>query len=312
MAKGRESAQPLVQLTDDQQKILDNIKPANHLSLPKGYLSHTQVDMYLRCARQYFFRYVRDHKRPPSAAMALGSGAHKALEGTHHHIVKHGAPAPTEAVLDEFSVSFEEKSEDVPEKAWTEGGSDKGQIKDAGIKLVRLYNEQQAPKVKPQVKDGVPGIEKRFEVKIGGVPMVGVIDLIDVNSTIVLSEIEVKMMAEKGKSVPEFMRTSVSDLKVKAKSMSQGDVDGSLQLTLYSYVEGINSVRYDQLLRQKTPKFKQVSSTRTTSDHLWMQEVVTGVAKAISAGIFPPCDPTSWVCSEKWCGYFHQCRGKKR
>jgi len=310
--KGREMDQPIIELTPELVEQLERNKPPGGFKLPHGYLSHSQIEMYLKCPRQYYFRYIRDEKRPPAVAMTLGSSAHKAVETTHHHIVDHKTPAPIEMVLAAYSDTFDKKAVDVPDEEWQEEGNDKGSVKDAGVRLVTIYNRDFAPLVKPQVNNGVRGIEKKIEVSVAGVPMVGYIDLIDTNADAIMSPEERALLQAHGADVPEMFRTAVTDFKTKSKSVSQAEIDGSFQLTFYSYAEGISMVRYDQLLRQKKPKVKRMHSQRTQKDYGWMSEIVSSVAKAITAGIFPPCDPTSWACTPKWCGFYHMCRGKKR
>jgi len=291
--------------------------PSRGFKLPKKYMSYSQVSMYLRCPRQFYFRYVCDEKRPPGSAMSLGTGTHAAVEMTHHHLVDHAVPAPTEDLLDHFSDSFEAAIEDVEAETWEKDGVTPGSLKDMGARLVRLYNTQWAPSVRPQVLDvngkEVRGIEKKFEVDVAGVPMLGFIDLIDTNdASLTTSDAERAVLQQQGTDVPEAMRTVVSDFKTRAKSASQTDLDNDMQLTLYSFAMKIPAVRLDLLLKQKVPKFRRVSSSRQTADHLWLKEVVHGVATAVTAGVFPPCDPLAWVCSERWCGFYADCRGKKR
>jgi hypothetical protein len=302
--KGREEM-ATVNVSDDAFD-----EPPVRIALPKGYLSISQVNMYLRCGMQYKFRYVDDHKRPPAVAAALGSGGHAALETTHHHIVDHEVPAPTEQLLDCFSDKFTEISQTIED--WE--GEEPGLVKDKGIALVRLYNDTVAPTVRPQVdKNHVRGIEKKFETTVAGIPMLGFIDLIDANADIALSHDELEQIRSimGPKWVAEDLRTAIADFKFVGKTMAQSMVDGSLQLTMYSLATGIAAVRFDQLVKTKVPKVKRAQSIRTRRDHLWLQRVVREVAEAISKGVFPPCDPTDWVCSEKWCGYWHMCRGKK-
>lgn len=324
MTKGIENDafQPTPEMLERAAKL---VPPSQGFKLPKGRMSHTQVEMYLRCPRQYWFRYVKGESRPPGVAMVLGSGTHKAVETTHHHIVDHGVPAPDEMLMDAFSDRFEEQAADVEATEWT-GNQDKGKVKDQGVKLVKIYNQKFAPKVQPQVKlvplkaaDGgvvnteVRGIEKKFEVTIAGVPMLGYIDLIDTNdATLTYSDTELKMLTKRGHQVPEEMRTVVTDFKTRGRSISKDEIDSSLQLTLYSYVEKVTLVRYDQLLKTKTPKVARAHSTRGQRDYLWLKEILHSVAQAITAGIFPPCDPTSWICSDRWCGFWYQCRGASR
>lgn len=310
--KGREMDQPIVELTPELVEQLERNKPPGGFKLPRGYLSPSQIGMYLKCPRQYYYRYIRDDKRPPGVAMTLGTGAHAAVEKTHHHLVDHKVPAPIEMVLEAFSESFDKGAKNVPKKEWTEEGNDKGTVKDVGVRLVTIYNRDFAPLVQPQVHNGIRGIEQKVEVTVAGVPMVGFIDLIDTNADAIMSVEERALLQGQGKDVPALFRTAVSDFKTKQKSMSQGETDGSFQLTFYSYATGIGLVRFDQLLKQKKPKVKRIHSQRTSQDYAWMNEIISSVAKAISAGIFPPCDPTSWACTPKWCGYYFLCRGKKR
>lgn len=316
MSRGLEMDDPIEVVSPEQFKALEKTinyeTPAGGFKLPSGYLSNSQVEMYLRCPTQYEFRYVKNVRSPPSAAMSHGRGTHKALEVTHHHIVDHGEPASTEEVESAFSDEFDGVLAEIPKEAQVEDGLDLPQLKNVGLSLIRIYNSKYAPAVRPSVgTDGVRGIEKRFSVLVAGVPMVGVIDLIDTNSEGVLSKTESTSMALHGKEIPAILRTAIADFKTKSKSMSETEVVGSLQLTLYSYVEQIPAVRIDQLLKLKTPKITRITALRTSRDHAWLKHVVYGVAKAIHAGVFPPCDPTAWVCSEKWCGYWSSCRGRK-
>lgn len=282
-------------------------EPPSQIVLPREYLSISQVNMYLRCPAQYRFRYVEDHKRPPAVPMALGTSGHAALETTHHHIVDHDIPATNEEVLDSFSDKWAEISQQVED--WE--GEKPGQLKDKGLALVRLYNDKLAPKVKPHVDGKVRGIEKEFKITVAGVPMLGYIDLIDTNAAVAFSSAELQLMKDQGREIPEDLRSAVVDFKFKGKSMTRAEVDGSLQLTLYSLATGVYAVRFDQLLKTKVPQIKRASSTRTKQDHVWLQRVVREVAEAISKGAFPPCSPDSWICSPRWCGYFSECRGKK-
>ena len=308
--KGREMDDPINIVSDEELEKF--VAPPQGYKLPSGYLSYSQIDMYLRCAKQYEFRYIQDEKRPPGVSLAMGKSAHHALEITHHHIVDHQAPASDEILASSFSDGWDEAAKQVPVESWQEDGVDQGLMKDVGLNLVRQYNARMAPEVKPSVKDGVRGIEKKFEVTIAEVPVLGFIDLIDTNHTGAFSPEEQAMLLAKGVKPPDAFGTAIADFKVKAKSMSAAEANGSLQMTLYSYAENIPIVRYDQLLKTKKPGLKRIASMRSIQDHLWMKEVIVGVAKGISAGIFPACNPIEWCCNPKWCGFWNICRGKKR
>ena len=63
----------------------------------------------------------------------------------------------------------------------------------------------------------------------------------------------------------------------------------------------------DYVIRTKTPKTLCVRTKRSEADIARALAVVGLVDRAITSGIFPPADPNHWVCSEKWCGYWHKC-----
>lgn len=307
--KGLEIDTPLLEITDDLREKLDKAKPNGGYQLPLGYLSHSQINMYQTCPRQYYWRYVRDQKRPPGIALSLGSSAHKALETTHNYLLDYQRVAPLEEVLTVFSDTFDKHAKEIPQTEWQNENTDKGVVKDTGVRLLSIYNTRVAPQVRPQLRNGIRGIEKKFETRIADVPVLGYIDLIDENTDSIVSASERELLENCGRTIPTSLETSVVDFKFKSKTMSQSEVDGSLQLTLYAWVENIPLVRFDQFLKQKTPRFKRLASRRTPKQYVWMHEVINGVARAISAGIFPPCDPTSWACSPRWCGFYHFCRG---
>lgn len=310
--KGREIEGVLVDVDDVYREYLEKITPANGFTLPKGYVSHSQIECYMRCSMQYYWRYICAKETPPSIAMAMGSSTHKAVECTHHHLVDYQSPAPLEQVVASFSDAFDLNTLGVEKTAWEKEKILPGALKDAGIRLVSIYNEKFAPNVRPHVdQDGVRGIEKKFNTIVAGIPFVGYIDLIDTQATAVMSEAEQQALVQKGQEVPQAFRTAIVDFKTKTKSLSEEDVKGSFQLTVYSYVQGIPLVRYDQFLRQKQLQIKQLYGIRYPADYRWMETIITRVVQGISAGIFYPCDPTSWVCTPKWCGYYDICRGKR-
>lgn len=318
MRRGRENLPEFNQLnpySKEERKAYQK-EMADSASLPKEYMSFSQIDMYLRCPRQYYHRYVLGQPRPPGVALLFGKGVHAAVEKTHHHLIDYSKPAPIEMLKDTLSDKFDEMAEEFDEINWEEEEHSPGELKDTGIKMVSLYNEKFAPKVKPQVKKTpggvIKGVEKKIETTVAGINFIGYIDLIDCNATAVFTEEETKLYEANGGEIPEDFRTAIVDFKTKQKAMAPAEVMNSLQLTLYSYVEQVPIVRFDQFLNQKKGvKFIQSYSSRKQEDYFWLEEIVTHVVKSVSAGMFPPCSPTEWMCTPKWCGYYSSCRGKK-
>jgi hypothetical protein len=117
---------------------------------------------------------------------------------------------------------------------------------------------------------------------------------------------------------------SVHDLKTKAKSPTQADADGSVQLTAYSLamahrraVAGEAPVFKDQLPHVQLDvvvctdagktSYAALHSERTVGECAAFLRRITAQVRAIAAGVFPPCDPGNWMCSPRWCGYWTTC-----
>jgi len=270
-------------------------------ALPRGYLSVSQVMQYTKCGEAYRRRYVLEQLIPSNSFMVQGRGVHKAAEELHLSIIG-GSPISSAEMVQHYSdvhdteiVYAEIKEEDSKGDPLTPGV-----IKDMGVRLTRKYHRvalgsdkdsktgQPIPAVKPVAAEQV------FRVKVtpensDPIPFMGVIDLV-----------------EEG---------SISDLKTKKKAASQSEADNSIQLSLYAHVTGIPHVRLDQLVKPtKTmpERFLRTESIRDKRETMHALDVVAEVAQDIASGRFRRTNPENWWCTEKWCPYWKDCRGRKR
>jgi hypothetical protein len=105
----------------------------------------------------------------------------------------------------------------------------------------------------------------------------------------------------------------IIDNKSYSKSPTQESVNSDLQLSLYSLAYRVKTgqiekgLRIDSVVKNKTPKVVQIETSRTNSDCQWLLGLIESVAKSIRSGIFYP-NPTGYLCSPKWCGYWGLCR----
>jgi hypothetical protein len=253
--------------------------------LPKGVMSPSQFDMYRRCARQYDYRYVQGLIEPPGIAMIKGTAVHKGAEVTHRHTIDTGSPLSVEEAVQEVADNFVEQLE----KVALGKDDDPGREKDRAIANFRVYYAQAIPKIHPVAA------EKTFAVKIGVVPVRGVIDLIDRVEDLDGGEVEV-----------------VSDLKVTGRLWPEQKIACAPQLTFYAIVENTPRVRVDFLVDQKSGmRYEPKRTLRSVSDKRVLTEDLEQVVDLIKKGIFPRCDPTSWACTERFCGYYNKCRGPR-
>ena len=84
------------------------------------------------------------------------------------------------------------------------------------------------------------------------------------------------------------------------------------QLTFYALAENTERVRVDFLLDQKSgSRYEAKRSLRSVNEKNLLIEDLNEVVELIKKGVFLRCDPTSWVCTPKFCGYYQKCRGPK-
>ncbi len=262
--------------------------------IPKGVLSPSQFNMVRRCARQYMYRYVEERVQPPVIAMIRGTAVHHGAEVTHRKTIETGTPMSIEEASQEVADKFEDGSEDIED--WED--EDPGRIKDRTINSFQIYYEQAVPKIKPL------RVEHCFAQFIGTVPVRGIIDLVDSVET------DTPTVDDDPDNPP--MVEVVSDLKTTTRKWPEQKLRHEPQLTFYAIVENTERVRADFVLDQKSGvKYVPARSIRTVTDKQVLVEDVEEVVYQIKMGHFPRCDPTSWVCTPRFCGYYERCRGPK-
>lgn len=297
-------------------RVANPVKPKepSKYTLPTGYLSNSQIEMYLRCPKQYEFRYILGVVRPPNVSMAMGTAVHAAVEAIHQVHITTGDYLDVDSAKDVFSDSWDAVVAEADIDVDDEEEVAKGNTKDIGVRLVDRYRTQQAPQIRAH------SVEERVEGEVGGVPILGYIDLIqkgdtpqgDPNCACGGTGEESKCDKPMLCSVERSSRVVV-DNKVVGRAKRQSDADNSLQLSGYALLKGVRNVRFDCLVKNiRTPKIVALESVRSDQDLAWYKEVVTGVADGITRGYFPACAPDTWCCNAKFCGFWEMCRGKKK
>lgn len=252
-------------------------------NLPKGFLSASQINKYLGCPKQYEQEYVLgivpEAKRPVS--MVIGSSVHKYVE-THikEMLAKELAPQQVEDILLQADIDVTgmvtEESIDFDDFA----GADATKL--YAQNLYKVWYKELSPILLPTSS------EKKFESLVGDVPVLGYIDYVDNSSGF----------------------SEICDLKVVEKSKTFADARDSVQLAMYALVENNPRVRFDSIVKTKTPKLSQVRYEFSKGELQYFTDLIGEVALNISQGNFPKTAPTSWMCTEKWCPFFSTCRGK--
>lgn len=260
--------------------------------MPKPHLSPSSLGMITRCPCQYEWRYVRGIKSPPSIALIVGAATHASIEKDMTAKMTTGSLLADQEVEDNAATAFEEKlnkeQEDAGFDVIFDEEADLGTAKDLTVDLANLHHIEHAPSLTPIA------VEREIVVTADGYPydLMGFIDI-----------------QEQG---------SVRDTKTRGKTPPANAMERDIQFSFYSMAVKINDgydpdCYMDNLVKTKVPKLAILSHKYDEGDYRQLLARFEYAARMIESGMFPPCDPSSWLCAEKWCGYWLLCAfGKKK
>ena len=184
------------------------------------------------------------------------------------------------------------------ETTWTAIAADRDDIRYSGdndFKALLMYGKDLLTAWYNKLPDDqftILAIEEAFSFTLPGVPIpiIGAMDLIEEDSagTII-----------------------ITDFKTSGRAYSKDEVDQNQQLTMYQIAAKRNGygdreilLRFDTLIKTKTPKFEQYWTTRSQLDERRLIKKAAQVWDGISKGVFVAND-TSWKC--KGCAYKQAC-----
>lgn len=251
-------------------------------------IHQSMLGMFLRCPAQFERRYINDEIIPPGIAARRGSATHKAAEINHLQKVKSKKDLPTsdlqDAARDEYIRLIKEQGVFIPKDKVSEKNQLLAQGQDAAVRLAKLYRETLAPHIHPAL------VEEKITVDCGlELPLQGTIDVLTEDNWL-------------------------PDLKTADKSKGVGEAENSLQLTFYAGMVADHTGKWPEkisleiLVNNKEPKLQSLPTKRGPADWANLLLRVQLMLKQINTGLFPPCDPSSWICSPSWCGYWHTCK----
>jgi PD-(D/E)XK nuclease superfamily protein len=256
------------------------------------YLSQSMIGMIERCPAQFERRYINGEIHPPGVAARRGSATHKAISTNHGRKLITGQDLPVgdlqDAARDEYMRLIKTEGVFIPKADVGSKYAILNQGLNAAIRLTGLYHAKVAPAIMPAM------VEERLEMDVGlPVPVAGTIDTATIDDWL-----------------PDFKTTECK------KAESEAAV--SIQLTIYSalFAQRVGrwpkKVSLEILVDKKDPETQSLVSARGPEDWEALIPRIEAIWRQIMAGIFPPCDPQSWVCSPTWCGYFASCKYASR
>lgn len=254
-------------------------------------IHQSSLNMALRCGEQFRRRYIEGEIIPPGVAAGRGTGVHKANEVNLKQKVRTKEDLPLsdlqDAARDGYVHAFKNgvyiAKQDLPAKnrILNDGLNDT-------IRCTKVYHEKVAHLIRPIA------IEQRFNIDVGlEFPLAGRIDYQE--------------------------EPRVGDLKTTSKAWQQGRIKEEIQVPFYSYVHekerGVRpEFRYDVLIARRgkdgnptSEDYQPLVHTCTDADYRGLFAKLRLFITMYKAGVFPPTNPTNWVCSQKWCGYWETC-----
>jgi putative RecB family exonuclease len=250
------------------------------ISLPRGYLSHSQIRLYSECPQKYYFAYIEAIPTRINEKVFLGEIFHATLEDYFTRQINGSCPDETATVaafLDSFAASGREKDIDwkIPRR----------ETRARGVAFVKYFLAHIAPTIKPLM------VEKELSVEIPeiGVTLKGIIDLVE----------------------EDF---SITDFKTTTSKWSASKARNSLQMVIYKYLFDHNFGHVHGILKYEILFAKTAANIRHQSlkvlpgpdDTAQLLVLIKHIAENISNGIFYP-QPNPF-CS--YCDYFSMCREK--
>jgi hypothetical protein len=244
--------------------------------------------MYWRCPEQYRRRYQEHERIPPGVAIMTGSAVHKGAEINFKQKIETHEDLPQTDIVDAACEAFEDglKAGYTFSEEEVSIGREKvfGLAIDQVSDLAELHAAEQAPDYQPTEVEHTT----RIVFPDAPVDLLAVTDLRDDQRHVV-------------------------DFKTAAKRKSAAEVDRSIQLSIYAAAYWVDhgvppaAVYLDTLVKTKTPKRQLLWSTRDESHIKVLVRRINVTLAAIELGVFTPCPPDAWQCSDKWCGYWRTC-----
>jgi putative RecB family exonuclease len=220
-----------------------------------------------------------------SDAMEFGTCIHRVLE-QYYSAKMIGEKMLLKDVHQIFETIWKSLAQDRDDIRYSGGNDFKTLLMYGKDLLTTWYNKL------PDDQFTILAIEEAFSFAIPGIPIpvIGAYDLMEVDGPGTIT---------------------ITDFKTSGRAYSKDEVDQNQQLTMYQIAAKNNGyadreilLRFDTLIKTKTPRFEQYWTTRSELDERRLIKKATQVWDGITKGVFVAND-TSWKC--KGCAYKRAC-----
>ena len=249
------------------------------------HISHSQINQYMLCPLKFYFQYVQGIQPDyvPSA-LVFGSVIHDVLATFYMSILSTHEIPRKEELTESFAIYWDmRRKRDDEVKFKAKESWDK--LLDLGTKMMEAYYHWMSEQGMPKHED-IIAVEQPFQVSIGDMDLVGVVDLIlrDSRDENLFHLIDHKTAARK---YDDFKIASDAQMTCyKFLLDSSGYLPDGAQMTL----------NYDVLLKTKEPKVERYSTVRDEKAISRFLKIARSILHAIDEQVFYPIP--SWVCGD--------------
>jgi len=242
-----------------------------------NHISHSQIQLWDRCPRQWEYRYMKLIPSIPSGELVLGGAYHAALDFNFKQKIDSREDLSTEECLDMFAKEWGKRVRREESVNW--GKKDPDRLMLVGLALVEEYIDSTAPTVQPLFS------ERTFRTEVAGIDFIYIMDLQDENKIVI-------------------------DHKTAGRPYIQLDVDKDLQASAAAFVLGRSIVFHNHVaVKVKIPYIQIVKTIRVAADIEWWIKKVSLTVEHMMSGIAPP-NIDSWLCNPLYCSCWDMCRGE--
>ena len=284
--------------------------------MTRPHFSVSQLKTFLRCPKQYEFRYVQGLRVPPSLLLNSGKAIHEAFEVNSKHKMSKKVDMDLDDMTAYAAQQHDKFMEEVPDDKATK--QEKGKDKDASLSIVATYRRTQAPLITPIAVEYGFSIEVPEELDDGLGALKPVIGFVDSYAQVP----DTRQGPTAGQPI-----IALEDYKKVRQRKSQLEADIDPQLTLYDYVYnlhtegeltdvigyrqlGFNGPRSQQPGPYSEPLYRSPELLEPNHRRRRWTRVLNQMRNAqrqIEAGRFIPVDDPR-TCS--WCDYQAICQDK--
>jgi hypothetical protein len=258
------------------------------------HLSYSSINAFLSCPANWDFKYNKQLPVKVSTNLLFGSAFHATVE---QFISSKTAPANKQFTLTECWQDNWNKQiilDDKPREDINWKDETPESLCNLGIRMFESPAIQDGIRsITPAFNaDGNAAIETKVELHVPGVP-VPIIGYIDIMTP-----------------------AGPADFKTSGKSWSTDKAENEMQPLFY--LAALNQLgmtvpnwefTHFVFVKTKTPQFQKITHRHNPSRCIWLFGMIRKVYLAIQSGAFNE-NPSSWLCSEMWCDYYSNCRGK--